>query len=265
MGAIITMLASGHPTEDPLTAALLVIHLGAAALWLGAAPAILLTIQDRATTDDDALRVVRRFSRVTTVTLFVVIGAGSLLAYLLTDPFVEGLDPRYIAVLATKVALVGLAALLGALSRRRLATDQATRAALRRLFAIDSLIVLLVVALSTALTVGPPRPACAAEDDIHVGHCTLETDAGFASLSLVPARVGENAIYLDGAGALEGARVEFRLPGDAGAIEVELGPNGEGWSGTVSVPVAGVWEVTTVASLDMFTEDRWPCDLRIEP
>lgn len=262
--ALTTMAVGGHPGEAPLTAALLVAHLAAASAWLGAAPAVVLVLFDRSVEDAAAERVVRRFSRLATLTVFVVLGAGSALAIVLTDPLAAGLDTRYVVLLLAKVGLVGIAALAGAFMRRRLSAGPVTRSRLRRVFASDTAIVVAVVALSSGLALGAPR-AVVADDDIHVGHCPLDTSQGIAGLSLVPSRVGENTFYLDGAGTLANAAVELRLPGDQGAIEVALAPDGASWKGAGSVPVAGVWDVTVLLGRDAFTQERPECSLRVEP
>jgi copper transport protein len=264
-GAVATMAIGGHPGQGLITAGLLVVHLAAAAAWLGAAPAVLLALVDPRTADPDALRIVRRFSRLSTVTLFVVIGAGSALAVMLADASLEGLDPRYATMLAAKVALVGLAAILGAFTRRRLARETPSRADLRRVFAVDTALLVAVVALSAGLTIGPPRPAATPDDDLHVGHCTIQTDEGTVNVSLVPGRVGENTLYVDGTGELESAAAELRLRGEDGAIEIALEPSATGWTGAGTIPVAGAWNVTVIMGVDMFTIERAGCELRVEP
>jgi copper transport protein len=263
-GALATTVAGGHPSAGVVTAGLLLAHLAAAAVWLGAAPAVLLVLRDSVTPDAEALRVVRRFSKAATVTLVIAVGGGSLLAWLLTDGRLEGLDPRYMTFLAVKVAMVAAAGLLGAVARRRLAAGTAGRVGLRRLFLFDSVTLTVVVGLSAGLTVGPPRPVVP-DDRIHLGHCSMETGQRVVNLSLVPARVGDNEVFLDGAGALERAVLELRRPGDAGAIEIDLGPNGQQRSGSGSVPVAGIWNVVVLISRDLFTEERLACRLRVGP
>jgi putative copper export protein len=263
--ALATVAVSGHPGASVGTAGLLVIHLAAAGVWLGAAPAVLLVLLDRELLDGDAVRVVRRFSRLSTVTLFVVIGAGSALAFLIADGSLDAVDPRYLGFLAAKVAVVLLAAVLGATTRRRLARDSATRSDLGRVFAVDAALLVVVVTLTMGLTVGPPRTDVGEDEDVHVGHCPLDTPGGTGSLSLVPARVGDNTVYLDGAGDLDSALVELRILGDPGAIEVELEPNGTGWRGQGSVPVAGTWDATVRMRVDAFSEAPASCQLRVQP
>jgi copper transport protein len=263
--ALVSMVVGGHPGRNPLTAILFLLHLAGAALWLGAAPSVLLVLRDRSLPAGSAEVVVRRFSRWATVTLAVVVGGGALLGLLLTDGLAPGLDGRYLAFLGAKVVLVGLAALLGAATRRRLAHGTPGRRALERVFLVDSGILIGVIVLSAGLTVGPPRPATPLEADVHVGHCTLETATGVVSLTLRPAQVGDNTLYLDNAGAAARLRLELRRGGDPGAIVIEAAPQGSTWTGSGAIPVAGVWDVTVVIGRDEFKEERASCQLRVLP
>lgn len=264
--ALATMALSGHPSAAPLTALLVLLHLAGASLWLGAAPAVLLVLRDGQVGDEDALRVVRRFSRAATAALALAVGGGTALSLLLT----AGLDarPSYLAILAAKVVLVVVAAALGTLARRRLARGRATRSGLRRLFAIDAGLLVIVVALSAALTSGPPREAAASgwDDDLHIGHCSAPTDDGsIANLTLVPARVGDNTIYLDGAGTMLSAQVELRRPDDDGPLVLTLEQSGVGWAGPAAVPVAGPWTATLRLQRDEFLVERISCDFAVTP
>ena len=83
-------------------------------VWLGAAPAVLLTMRAAAVTDAEATAVVRRFSRLAAFALLGVGVAGAALAVNLSDGLAGGLTTPWVLVLAAKVALVGAAALLGA-------------------------------------------------------------------------------------------------------------------------------------------------------
>ncbi len=259
----ITMIG-GHPSREPLTATFLFIHLCGAALWLGAAPSVLLALGDASVPDESAEQVVRRFSWAATFTLALTVGGGLLLALLLTEATITGLDPRYLGLLVAKIALVGLAALLGAMTRRRLARASVDRRQLTRLFVVDSVLLVIIIMLSAGLAAGAAREVVADEGDAHVGHCPLETTEG-ATLTVLPARVGDNTIYLDGAGPLEHARVELRHAGDPAAIVIEAAPQGAGWSGTGAIPVAGTWDATVVVGKDAFSEQRHACQLRILP
>jgi copper transport protein len=263
--ALAITMVGGHPGGDPLTAVLLLLHLSGAALWLGAAPSVLLVLRDWSVPQLTAEGVVRRFSKAAPLTLALTVGGGSVLAFVLTDAFAVGLDARYLGLLAAKAALVGLAALLGATTRRRLARGTVDRGRLTRLFLVDTVLFVVVVALSAGLAAGAPRDVTATDGDVHVGHCSLDTTTGVASLTLLPARVGDNTLYLDGAGLLEHARVELRLAGDPGAIVIDAAPSGAGWVGAGAIPVAGTWDAAVAIGRDPFTEERVMCQLRIVP
>jgi copper transport protein len=262
---LLTTMIGGHPGEELLTAAVLLIHLCGAALWLGAAPSVLLVLRDPAVSVEGAETVVRRFSWAATITLSLAVIGGSVLAILLTDAFGAGLDPRYVGLLAAKAALVGVAAFLGATTRRRLATGPVDRRRLTQLFVVDTVLFVVIVALSAGLAAGAPRDVTASDGDVHVGHCTLVTTTGVASLTLDPARVGDNTVHLDGAGPLEHARVELRHGGDPGAIVIDAAPSGSGWAGTGAIPVAGTWDAVVVLGRDAFSEEHLGCQLRLVP
>ena len=151
---LVTLAWGGHATGSPLTSATLATHLLAAVTWLGAAPAVALVMWDRSVTDDSALVSVRGFSRLATVALVVLISAGSASALLLTNGLEDGLT-FYVWLVLAKVVVVAIAALLGTWGRRAL-TRRPDRGRYKRLFLVDTLLLVVVVMLSSALTlVGP--------------------------------------------------------------------------------------------------------------
>ena len=88
--ALLTLAWGGHATGSPLTSVTQAIHLFAAVTWLGAAPAVALVMWDRSVDDEAAVSVVRAFSRLATVALFVLVAGGASSALLLTN----GLEER---------------------------------------------------------------------------------------------------------------------------------------------------------------------------
>jgi copper transport protein len=270
VAAVATMGLGGHPGETPLGALLLLSHLGAAALWLGAAPAMLLLHSDPAVSDDDALAATRAFSRWATGAIGVVAGGGLLLGALLTEGFGGGLND-YVLLLLGKAAAVAVAIAGGAWARRRLWRASAAlglRPALRRLFALDTGILLLVVALSAALTLGSPHAG-------HRGHtaaiagCRADAPLAGVALWLNPGKIGTNTLTLFGAPAAEAIRVELARPESPGALVVPLSAAAGGsWAsgpGAVVLPVGGSWEATIVVNADRFSETRAGCRLQILP
>ena len=105
--------------------------------------------------------VVRGFSRLATVALFVLIAGGSASALLLTNGLEGGLT-IYVWIVLAKVGVVGIAALMGAWGRRGLARG-ADRGRYRRLFLLDSTLLVVVALLSSALTLVGPHQG-------HAGH-----------------------------------------------------------------------------------------------
>ena len=266
--ALASVAVGGHPGGEPLTAALFMLHLCGAALWLGAAPAVLLVMRDRSLPDTAAEMVVRRFSRLATVTLVLAVGGGSLLGLPLTGAFATGVDTRYVVLLGLKVALVGD----GRAPRRRNAAPARGRVGRARPPTAPVPRGLRAVRRRGRALGGARRrrahgdPAGEALDgDLHVGHCSLETSAGVVSLSLVPAHVGSNTVYLDGAGTLDHARVELRRADDPAPIAVDMESNGTGWARAAVIPVEGTWDAIVVIGRTAFEEERPVCRMRVLP
>lgn len=271
IAALTTMVIGGHPGSAPLTALLLGAHLLAASLWLGASPALLLMQHDEAVSDADARTSARAFSRAATVAIVAIFGGGTLLGIQLTDGVAGGLTP-YVALLLAKLGLAGVALLGGALARRRLLSSAemlaGSRAALRRLFAVDVAILIGVAALSAALTLGSPHEGHATHRG--VGRCAMRAPFNTANLTLSPGRVGDNLLLLTGAPAAESISIEFAQPGSAGALKSDLTSNGGGtggaaWQGSVVLPQAGSWRVALVIRPDRFTEVRGACTMELAP
>jgi copper transport protein len=264
--ALVSIAAGGHAVGSAAAVLFLVVHLVAAMAWLGAAPAVFLVLRDRSLDDATALVVVRRFSTMAPVVLVSVGVAGAVLSILLTDGFAGGFTTPYVVILATKVATVGAAALVGALARRSLGASP-SRQRMRRVFTIDVLLLPLVVAASAALTTTGPHEG-------HVGHVAHGTDAttrcalvaGPAALSVVatPAQPGVNQLRIDGVpdAALD---VGVRMTHDATsrapiATSATLDDDGS-WTAEIVLPLEGAWQTTVALRLDRFTQAHGECTL----
>jgi copper transport protein len=266
--ALITLAVGGHATGDVIATALQSVHLLAAVVWLGAAPAVLLVMRDPGVGDEQALGVVRSFSRLAGVALVTVGVAGFLLSAILTDRFAGGFTTPWVLILGAKVGVVGVAALLGGLGRRALARD-AQRRRYRWLFAVDASLLVGVAALSAMLTTTAPQQE-------HGGHgretplarCT--TTVGDASVALVatPGRVGSNELVVSG--VPQGVRevrleLEHTLTG-GGSLQVQLEEDEQGrWNGAGALPFEGRWNATVVVRVDTFAEERGGCVIGITP
>ncbi len=175
---MVTLAWGGHATGSPLTSLTLMFHLLAAMTWLGAAPAVALVMWDRTVLDDDALGTVRRFSRLATFALVVLVVGGAASGLLLTNGLEGGLT-IYVWILLAKVVVVGVAAAMGAWGRRGLGHG-ADRGRYRQLFLLDSGLLVAVAFLSSALTLVGPHQGHAGHDDHMIGspRCSMTVGQG---------------------------------------------------------------------------------------
>ncbi len=269
--AVLTLAWGGHATDSPVTSLTLAVHLLAAATWLGAAPAVALVMWDRVVPDGTATLVVRGFSRLATVALFVLVAGGSASALLLTNGLEGGLT-IYVWIVLAKIGVVSIAALMGAWGRRGLSrgTD---RGRYRRLFLLDSTLLVVVVMLSSALTLVGPHQGHAGHEghDLMSPRCSMTvgqapTTFG-AAVVADPGRPGTNQLLVAGVPAgMQGVSLELahRYTGGV-SISLPLTAGERGWSGSAALPFTGDWTVTAVVRVDTFTEARGSCDISIAP
>jgi hypothetical protein len=266
--AVATLAIGGHATGSPLTSLTLVIHLLAGVTWLGAAPAVALVLWDRHVADEpDALGVVRRFSRTATVTLVAVIGGGAISALLLTNGLEGGLTP-YVWIVLAKLAVVGLAAIMGAFGRRGL-TREAGRRHYRRLFLLDGGLLVVVAALSSALTLVGPHQDHAGHDEHELASPRCAMSVGDVGTTFVadPGVPGTNELTVTGPDPdVQGVTVQLEHPyAEGAAIEVPLTSSHHGWTGSAALPFTGTWTVTVQVRVDTFTEASGSCQFTVAP
>jgi hypothetical protein len=235
--------------------------------WLGAAPAVALVLWDRAVDDPRAMGVVRGFSRSATVTLVLVIGGGAVSALLLTNGL-EGGVTIYVWIVLAKLGVVCLAALMGALGRRGL-THEAGRGRYRRLFLSDAGILVLVAALSSALTLVGPHQGHEGHEGHETGSPRCAMAVGDIGTTVVadPGTPGTNTLLVTGPDAsVQGVSVSLTHPyAEGAAIAVPLTSSHHGWEGSAVLPFTGVWTATVALRLDTFTQASGSCELTIAP
>jgi len=258
--AHLTMAAGGHPGSEVGTSLLLIAHLLGASLWIGAAPSMALALSSRAADVEELQRSVARFSRVATLTMLAAVFGGSLLGFILSDQLAGGLT-SYTALLAGKLGLALVAVIGGAAARRRLRASDLSRTSLMRLFALDSGILLVVVALSAALTLGSPHQGHAG----YAGSCRMEVGTSVVTVKLSPGKIGENLVLVTGLGPASAAQIEFTSRFNTGQLSIPLSRPSAAWQGRGVIPTVGEWRATVVARVDQFTETRGGCTLEIYP
>jgi copper transport protein len=264
--ALLTLGGGGHSSGDPFGMALLAAHLLAAIVWLGAAPAVFLTLRSPALDDVAATDVVRRFSRLAAIALLAIAAAGAALTWNLSDGLAGGLTSPWMLTLGGKIALVGAAAVLGFAGRRHLG-GQPDRGRLTRLFLVDAGILVGVAVLSSMLTLTSPHVG-------HVGHqghvagsarCAMVVGDGSVSVIAAPGRVGTNTITLGGlpADALS-VTLDWRHELTEGAaLRMDAESGADGWTATGVLPLAGEWALGVAVRVDTFTQQNGSCTLTI--
>jgi putative copper export protein len=262
--ALWTLALGGHATGSWLASLLIAAHLSAAAVWLGAAPAVALVLLDRRVVDDDALVVVRRFSRLAAYALVVIGIAGVLTGLILTDLLAGGILTPYVLVLGAKVLVVGGAVAMGAVGRRAIGREP-RRERFRGLFLLDAGLLVAVVVLSGGLTLVGPHQGHAG----HAGPSRCAATVGDASVAIIlsPGRVGTNEVLVTGVSHdVQGVTLELTSGHTEEApLEVSLGHAADGWAGTGVLPFAADWDARVVVRVDRFSEERGACRLTVSP
>jgi copper transport protein len=258
--AMATMVVGGHPGATITTSVLFLAHLAAAGLWIGAAPALVIEFFDSTVADDEVYAMARRFSRSATIAILFVFAGGIALGLRLTDALAGGVT-SYVLLLGAKLLLAGIALAGGAWTRRRLHSGTTTRLRLVRLFAVDAVIVVVIIGLSAALTLGSPHQG----HDGHSGHCVGAVDGELVGITINPGIIGANRVLIGGIVSAKYVRMESVVRPTKQHLVVEMEASSGAWQGEAIFPVAGTWEVTIVVSQNQFSEARGSCSLEISP
>jgi copper transport protein len=254
-----------------------VVHLAAAAMWLGGLVALALAF--RAISDASALAgMVRRFSDVALIAVGIVAVMGVTMAWIILPSAGELISTGYGLALLLKVALVVVVIILGAYNRYRLVPvvevrqagpddepQQAAPARARRwlggIVRVELLLLLAVVGVTAVMVTRSPlssttAAATAAPAEAHemaMATVTLSNDGGTADVSVMPGRVGSNAIDIvlhDVEGRVinpyEPPLVELSLPASGiGPLRPEVLPLGIGrYQANTDLSFAGSWELS---------------------
>jgi copper transport protein len=257
-----------------------VIHLAAAAVWLGGIVALVLAF--RAMTDARPLAaMVRRFSDVALIAVGIVAVTGVTMAWIILPSAGELTSTGYGLALLVKVALVVVLITLGAFNRyrlvpavdvRRAAPDdepqQPPQARARRrlgnILRVELALLLSVVGVTAVMVTRSPLAATTAAagaaaatnsetNEMVMASVTLSDDGGTAGVMVMPAGLGSNTIDIvldDVEGRVikpyEAPVVELSLPAaDIGPLRPEVFPLGVGhYQANADLSFAGNWELT---------------------
>jgi copper transport protein len=258
-----------------------VVHLVAAAVWLGGIVALVLAF--RARRDARSLAgMVRRFSDVALIAVGVVAATGVTMAWIILPSAGELTSTGFGLALLVKVALVVVVIILGAYNRYRLVPavesrhdapddepQDAVQVGARRWLGtiVRAELALLVAAVgvtavmvtrsplgstTAAATAATPAVPPAAHE-MATATVTLSNDGGTADVSVMPGRVGANAIDIvlrDTEGRIinpyETPVVELSLPAaDIGPLRPRVLPLGIGhYQANADLGFAGSWALS---------------------
>jgi copper transport protein len=264
---------SGHTRStdnEALAIGTAAVHAVAASAWFGGLVLLALTLRGRRDDEDHAssAAMVGRFSRLATVSVLAVGGAGLALSWSEVRVLSALTSTTYGWTLLAKVAVVAAVALIGAHNRFRVLptierTSSAPRAwsLLGRSVRIEALGLVVAIALTAVLVNVTP-----ARIEAGVGGIFSETiqlgDAGAVDIVVDPNRAGRNAIHLyftdaDGRPTeiADEVSVSLTLPAsDLGPIVREpfrAGPAHFQIDGDELV-TGGRWVITVTATLSRF-------------
>jgi copper transport protein len=290
--AVVAPALEGHTrTTTPVWASVFadVVHVAAAAIWVGGLVAILLSaraVRTRpslligeplpaedttpgAVAEHDHPRLVQFVSSASFAAVAAVSVTGVLLALLVVDDLGDLADSRYGRLLGLKVLLVVLLVAIGARNRWRVvpgvvAGEAGSGPSLWRSVRVEVGVLAVVVVVAAAL-VGTPPPGVVASADgppaVLRAAVPLSSGPGSASFEVLPARVGVNEVYVRLVDA-DGEPLASIAPptARARALDRELGPSeavghdlGDGVMHVVlQLPLEGRWEIVVEARTGEF-------------
>jgi copper transport protein len=261
-----------------------IVHLVAAAVWLGGIVALVLAF--RTMPDVRSLAgIVRRFSDVAIFVVAVVAVTGVTMAWIILPGAAELTSTGYGLALLVKIALVLVLIGLGAFNRYRLipavdvgagvpgdgtehAGDTRARRTLGTIVRVELALLVAVVGITavivtrsplSATTAAATAPVAPAESDTST--ITLPNDGGLVDVTVTPGRAGSNVIDLmlyDAEGRTmnpyEAPVVELSLPAaDIGPLRPAVHALAIGhYQAHTDLSIAGTWDLTVRVRVDEF-------------
>jgi len=287
-GLLVTLGLSGHAATGelvPFALAADVVHLGAAALWLGGLVVVLAVALPRRDPAELA-RVVPRFSSIAFAAVALLVLTGVFQSWRQVGSLDALLHTTYGHLLLVKLALFVVMVGFGYLGRRwvqrgygaaaaaardagEAVDEELVAAGYRRSIRVETGIGLAVLAVTALLVNAQPARTAVAQP------YSAELQAGedlLVDLTIDPAKVGPTEIHvytLEATGAVaqvEELTMTMSLPErDLGPLEIPLQRAGPGHFSAydVQLPLPGEWRVDIAAFPDQFTEANATDTVRI--
>jgi copper transport protein len=282
VAVLVGFVVSGHTAvTDPRWLVVIadLAHVAAAATWIGGLVALALVMRARRGEGDamGATHAVRAFSKLATISVVVLLVAGTARAWTETRSIDALTDTRYGKQLLVKIALALVVVGIGAYNNHRLVPAVADRSSKRAMARLRTTVRVEVLVLAVVLAVTAALVATVPAREAVAGSALVTRSVPFGDLQLdvtvEPARVGLNEIHVY---TLDAGGRPAEPPGEP-VLELrnraaELGPlsrtptrAGPGhW--TLSGPemsIPGEWELTVVVRVDEFTEQRAVVDIPV--
>jgi copper transport protein len=261
MGADVALSHAAASATPLFDAVVQWLHVVAAGMWLGGLASLLVWLRRRAP-DETAVSVARRFSRVATVALALVVVTGILRAV----PEIGTVDALFATdfgrLVLAKSALLAVLAGLGAINHfRNIPRGLPGLSGVKRIGPAELSVAALIVLLSAALVnVAPPTEAAAsaAPANVVVGGADFGTTLR-AQLTVAPGTAGFNTFMVavrdfDSGAPLvpDSVALRFALPArpDVGGSRLDLQrqPDGTFAASGTNLSIDGMWSVTVVIS-----------------
>ncbi len=253
-----------------------VVHLTAAAVWLGGIVALVVAF--RSSSDAGRLAAaVRRFSDSALIAVGVVAVTGVIMAWIILPSTDELTSTGYGWALIIKVVLVLVVIALGAFNRYRLvpavevrepgAVDDSERSDGRRwlgnIVLAELVLLIVAVGVTAVMVTRSPLSSVAAAAPAAAGQSATVTlgDAGTADVVVTPGRVGFNVVDvelrdLEGriVNPYEAPVIELALPAlEVGPLQPEVLPLGIGrYQATADLGFAGRWDLSIRVRISEF-------------
>jgi copper transport protein len=274
---VATITAAGHARSGRWTAlagAVDVVHLGAAAVWLGGL-AVFVVLLCRPSRPRGTAAAGERFSALAAPAVAVIVATGVVQSLRQTDGLESLVDTTYGRLLLAKIAVVALIVIAATASREillramqravvpagpgaaRVDTDADAVRDLRQAVVLEVVFATVVLALTAVLVNTEPARGVVADE---ARGDTAATELSFELSSeeldfdvfVFPARTGENQLHVvtrpaGGADPVDVVAVEASLTQparDLAPIELQLAPIGVGtYHGIARLPFAGEWQL----------------------
>lgn len=245
------------------------LHLTAGAVWLGGLVGLVVVLPSLAGRERDGALLLARFSTVAAALLAVLAGAGALLGWRILGSWSGLVDTTYGRLLLVKVGIALVVAAVAAWNRFRLlprvtaGAHEARRRAtygVRRVVAIEALLLVGLLGVTGFLVEQPPRAASAAPPAAPSTNVARVVVGDLQVLAVLDTTEDRRRQLLVQVQDLAGepvelhARPDVSLRGpdlDLGAVPVT--PTGVGtFAATVTFPTPGEWEVQVSLRVDEF-------------